>query len=51
MINLWNYFFANKCFLMDLGVIETNLFKELKEIIKKSISKYKYSLSFKEQAF
>ena len=36
---------------MALDIIETKLFQETKEIIKKSISKYRFNLTFKSQAF
>ena len=36
---------------MALDIIETKLFKESKEIIKKSIPKFRCNLSFKSKAF
>ena len=36
---------------MALDIIETKLFKEPKEIIKKSIPKYRRNLTFKSKAF
>ena len=36
---------------MALYIIETKLFKEPKEFIKKSISKYRCNLTFKSKAF
>ena len=36
---------------MALDIIETNLFKEPKEIIKKSIPRYRCNLTFKSNAF
>ena len=36
---------------MALDIIETKLFKESKEIIKKSIPKYRCNLTFKSKAF
>ena len=36
---------------MALDIIETKLFKEPKEIIKKSIPKYRCKLTFKSKAF
>ena len=36
---------------MALYIIETKLFKESKEFIKKSISKYRCNLTFKSKAF
>ena len=36
---------------MALYIIETKLFKELKEFIKKSISKHRCNLTFKSKAF
>ena len=36
---------------MALDIIETKLFKKPKEIIKKSIPKYKCNLTFKSKAF
>ena len=36
---------------MALDIIETKLFKEPKEIIRKSIPKYRYNLTFKSKAF
>ena len=36
---------------MALDIIETKLFKEPKEIIKKSISKFRCNLTFKIKAF
>ena len=36
---------------MALDIIETKLFKKPKEIIKKSIAKYKGNLTFKSKAF
>ena len=39
-------FFYNQWYLMALDIIETKLFKEPKEIIKKSIPKYRCNLTF-----
>ena len=36
---------------MGLGIIETKLYKEPKEIIKKYIPKYRCNLTFKSKAF
>ena len=36
---------------MALDIIETKLFKELKEIMKKSIPKYRCNLTFKSKTF
>ena len=44
-------FFRNQWYLMGLDFIETKLFKESKEIIKKSIPKFRCNLSFKSKAF
>ena len=44
-------FFYNHWYLMALDIIETKLFKEPKEIIKKSIPKYRRNLTFKSKAF
>ena len=44
-------FFYNQWYLMTLDVIETKLFKEPKEVIKKSIPKYRFNLAFKGKAF
>ena len=44
-------FFYNQWYLMALDIIETKLFKEPKEIIKKSIPKYRCNLTFKCKAF
>ena len=44
-------FFYNHWYLMALDIIETKLFKEPKEIIKKSIPRYRCNSSFKSKAF
>ena len=44
-------FLYNQWYLIALDIIETKLFKEPKEIIKKSISKYRCNLLFKSKAF
>ena len=44
-------FFYNQWYLMALNVIETKLFKEPKKIIKISILKYRFNLTFKSKAF
>ena len=38
-------------YIMALDIIDTKLFKEPKEITKKSIPKYRCSLTFKIKAF
>ena len=44
-------FFYNQWHLIALDIIETKLFKDPKEIIKKSIPKYRCLLTFKCKAF
>ena len=44
-------FFCSHWYLMTLDIIETNLFKEPKEIVKKSIPKYRCNLTFKSKVF
>ena len=44
-------FFYNQWYLMVLDIIEAKLFKEPKEIIKKSIFKYRCNLTFKRKGF
>ena len=49
MINI--QFFYDQWYLMALDITETKSFKEPKEIIKKSIAKYRCNLTFKRKAF
>ena len=44
-------FFYNQWYLMALDIIETKLFKEPKEIIQKSIPRYRCNSTFKSKAF
>ena len=41
--------FYNQWYLMTMDILETTLFKEKKEIIKKSIPKYRSNLTFKSK--
>ena len=44
-------FVYNQWYLIALDIIETKLFKEPKEIMKKYISKYRCNLTFQSKAF
>lgn len=44
-------FSYNHWYLIVLDIIETKLFKESKEAIKKSFPKYKCNFTFKSKAF